>query len=91
MRIALGASPRKVWRLVLGQVSGFMVAGIAVGLPIAWTARSAVSRALGADSALSPTPIVLAFGVLILAGLVAAWLPARTATSIDPARALRGD
>jgi predicted permease len=91
MRVALGASPMKVRRLVLAQVSGFMAAGIAIGLPIAWTARSAVSRVLGSDNALSLMPVVIAFGVLMLAGLVAAWLPARAATSIDPARALRGD
>lgn len=90
MRIALGASPMRVWRLVLTQVSGFMAAGIAVGLPIAWTARSAVARALGSDNA-SLMPVVLAFAALILTGLLAAWLPARTATSIDPAHALRGD
>lgn len=91
MRVALGANPMKVRRLVLAQVSGFMAAGIAIGLPVAWTARSAVLRVLGGDSALSLMPVVIALGVLILAGLVSAWLPARAATSIDPARALHGD
>lgn len=91
MRMALGASPMQVRRLVLGQVSGFMAAGIAIGLPIAWTALGAVSRLMGDHASWSLAPVAAAFGVLVAAGLIAAWLPIRTATSIDPACALRGD
>lgn len=92
VRVALGATPARVQRFVLCQALGLVAAGMAVGIPIAWAARSAAARLLlhseGSDALM---PILLAVGVLIVAGTVASWLPTRRASSVDPIEALRGE
>lgn len=91
MRVALGATPARVQRFVFRQALGLIGAGVGVGVPIAWAARSAAARILGGDDADTLMPILLAVGVLIAAGAIASWLPARKASSVDPIEALRGE
>ena len=91
LRMALGARPRDVLRLVLGQGLALTAAGIGLGL----LAAAALSRALGTFlfnvSATDP----LAFGgiALLLAGVATAAcaIPARRAAAVDPLVALRED
>jgi putative ABC transport system permease protein len=89
VRMALGATPEQLRREVLTRALRVTVVGAAVGL----AAAVAVSRFLRALLfEVSPTdPVALAGACVLLmaVALAAAYLPARRATRIDPARALR--
>jgi ABC-type antimicrobial peptide transport system permease subunit len=89
--MALGADRRQVLRLVLGHALRIVVVGLGVGL----AGAAAVTRVLQTFLfGVTPTdPLVFtAVTLLLLAvGLMAAWLPARRATRIDPWAALRAE
>jgi ABC-type antimicrobial peptide transport system permease subunit len=91
IRMALGARPGDVLRLVVGQGARFALAGIVVGVLAALALSRLMSGLLFGIDAQDP----LTFGIvsLILAGaaLLAAWLPALRAARIDPVLALRQD
>src|SRR5262249_43458166 len=89
IRMALGAGRRRITWLVLRETLWLMLAGGAAGVPLAaWLSRYAKSLLFG----VTPTdPFVLAGSViaLIVVAAVAALVPARRATSVDPIVALR--
>ena len=89
IRIALGAASADVARLILGRGIGLTAIGVAIGLAAAWAAARFFSSQL---YEVSPHDAA-SFGIvpLILLGiaLLASWLPARRALSVDPASALR--
>lgn len=88
IRMSLGAVPADVRRLVLRQGAGLAAAGVVTGMAIALLVSSALRRVV----LVSPTdPLILfaASAVLVLAALVACYLPARRAMRIEPAEALR--
>ena len=91
VRLALGAQPAQVRRLVSRQAMTVAALGIAIGL----VSAVGVTRVLGALLyAVSPTdPASLAAAALLLAAVaaMASWIPARRAARLDPALALRGD
>jgi len=89
IRMALGAKPRDVLRMVLGQGLVLTVAGVAVGTVLALVAARLISGFLVNLSASDP---VIFGGVALFLGLVAvvaSYLPARHATKVDPATSLR--
>ena len=91
VRLALGASPGAVLREIIGQGMRVTAIGIAVGLVGAVVIASALNRVLVGVSATDPWTLA---GVALLLALVAAlacYIPARRATQIDPAIALRPD
>jgi putative ABC transport system permease protein len=89
VRMALGAESADVMRIVLRDVLWMVCAGLAVGAPLAfWGERIATSLIPGLPVA-SALPIVVAAAVMIVVGLVAAYLPARRAMRVDPMVALR--
>lgn len=89
VRMALGATRRDVLRLVLARALRIVVAGLIAGL----VGAAAVTRVLQTFLfGVTPTePIVFTSVTLLLlaVGLLAAWIPARRATRIDPWSALR--
>jgi predicted permease len=91
LRLALGARPRDVLRLVFGQ--GFALLG--VGLAVGAGGAVAIGRLLASNlyevSPGDPWIFALVAVALCASGLLACWLPARRATRIDPVAALRGD
>ena len=91
VRIALGAQPVDVVRLVASQASGVLTAGLIVGL----VAALAISRILSSMLYLVRAGDVAVFGgaaiVMIVIAVVATSLPARRATSVDPLTALRAE
>jgi ABC-type antimicrobial peptide transport system permease subunit len=91
IRLALGAQPNEVRRMVSRQGMAVATCGIAVGL----LGAIALTRFLAALLfEVSPTdPAVLAFAAVFLltVAAVASWLPARRAAAVDPALALRAE
>lgn len=91
IRVALGARPALVARLVVIQVGIAVLAGTGVGLWAATTLSSTISALLFEVAPTEPRVYLLvAAGVVVMAGL-AAWLPTRRALRIQPVMALRGD
>ncbi len=91
VRAALGASPAQLRRGVLGRALLVAGAGAVVGLPVALGAARLVSSQLFEVSPADPVSLLGAAAVLLLVAFVAAYIPARRATRVDPAEALRAD
>jgi ABC-type antimicrobial peptide transport system permease subunit len=91
LRIALGAAPKTVRRMVLKQVAWMAAIGVVIGVGLAMLFGQ-VGRALLFGLAPSD-PFVPAAAVLVLLAVVAAaaYWPARRAALVDPVTALRGD
>jgi ABC-type antimicrobial peptide transport system permease subunit len=89
IRMALGANPAQVVRMVLTESGLLLVAGVAAGLGIAVAVSRYAATLLFGLQPSDPLSFASAAGVLALVSLVAAWIPARRALSLDPARALR--
>ena len=91
LRMALGAGPRRIERLVLGESLRLAAVGVPLGLAgLAGAARLASSALLGV-TALDPLAYVLSAAAVVGLALMAAWLPARRATQVDPMEALRAE
>jgi predicted permease len=93
IRMALGAQRRDIRRLVLRQTLGVILAGVVIGMAVALgLARTLAAAIAGMLYGIQPTDIGLFVGAtvsLIAIALVAASLPARRATRVDPMVALR--
>ena len=89
IRLALGASRRKVFQLVLGQGVTLITIGMGLGLIGAIAAGRALSSVLYGVGALDVSALAIAIASLALVALLACWLPARRATLVDPIEALR--
>jgi putative ABC transport system permease protein len=91
IRMALGARPRDVLRMVLRR--GLILAGIGIALGVG--GALAGTRVLGSllFDVRATDPLVFAAVILLLAvvALVASWLAGRRATSVDPLIALRSE
>jgi predicted permease len=91
VRMALGASPRRVLRRVMAGGTALCATGVALGLLLA-AGVSRVLQSVVRDAGASVSVSVLAsVAVLVAVGLVATWLPARRVLRISPSAALRGD
>jgi predicted permease len=89
IRMALGAQPGMVLRLILREGSVMLLSGIALGLLLAAAAGKILSGILYQISALDPIAFTAAPMLLAAAALVATWLPARRAAALNPVEALR--
>jgi putative ABC transport system permease protein len=91
IRLALGARPTDVVRLVLRQsltmVAGGILAGTALAVPVSATLRSLLYGVSPGD----PLTMALVALVLVVSGLGASYLPARRGTRVDPVSALRAE
>jgi predicted permease len=89
IRMALGAAPGGVVRLVLLRVAVLVLAGVAIGSAVsAWASQFVASLLYGLPPR-DPLTLGAAAATLALVGVVAGWLPAYRASRIDPAEALR--
>jgi putative ABC transport system permease protein len=89
LRLALGAQPANVLRMVLNQAAALAVLGIAAGLAAAWGLTRLMTTMLfgiGPTDPFTFVAIPLLLGTVVLA---AGYLPARRAMALDPAVALR--
>jgi putative ABC transport system permease protein len=87
--MALGAESSRLVREVLGHGLRLMLVGVAAGLVLALAlTRSLVSMLYDVRPA-DPATFIAVCAVLISAGFVASWLPARRAAAVDPMLSLR--
>jgi putative ABC transport system permease protein len=89
IRLALGAEPRSVVRMVLGRVAALVGAGIVIGGAASLWAAHFVSTLLYGLAPRDPATFIGAALVLIVIGGLAGLVPAARASRIDPARVLR--
>jgi predicted permease len=89
IRMALGASPRAVMRMVLGHGRRLTLIGIAVGIAGALVVSRLMQQALFEVDPAEPLVYVALSATLLLVAECASWFPARRATRIDPVIALR--
>jgi predicted permease len=89
IRMALGASADGVVRLVLARVAWLVGSGVVLGACLsAWAATFVRTLLYGLD-ARDPSTFAAAAALLVLVAALAAWVPARRASRIDPMRVLR--
>ena len=89
IRMALGADPRAVIRMILRESGVLLLSGIGVGLVLAVVvSRSAASLLYGLEPWDVPS-FAIASGALGLVSIAAAWIPARRASHVAPTIALR--
>jgi putative ABC transport system permease protein len=91
VRMALGARPGAVTAMIVRRGMTHALAGALLGLAIALAATRWLSGLLYAVGASDPATLVATTALLLAVALVACWLPARRAASIDPVRAIRID
>ena len=91
LRLALGARPAEILRLVVRGVGVLIVAGLAVGVAASSWATQLVAPMLFQVDARDPASFWAAAGVLVATGVLAAWLPARRAARLDPTTLLRDE
>ena len=89
LRLAVGADPGDVLRMVLGQAALLAAAGVALGLVAAFALTRVMRGLLFGVSATDPATFAAVAGVLAMAALLASYLPARRAARLDPAAVLR--
>jgi predicted permease len=89
VRLALGATPRGVVRMVLGQALVLLGLGLAIGLGAAWQFGAGVKAFLFGTEPADPVVFAVTLAGLAAAGVVAAVGPARRASRVDPIVTLR--
>jgi putative ABC transport system permease protein len=89
IRMALGAKQSRVLRMVLREVAILIGLGLAIGLGAAMGATRTIASFLYGTKANDPWTLCLAAGVLTLVAGLAGFLPARSASRLDPMNALR--
>ncbi len=89
VRMALGARPADVLRLVLQTGMAMVLVGVAVGLAIATALTRSMNSLLYGIGWFDPLASLVTCALLVLVALVACWVPARRAARVDPLVALR--
>jgi putative ABC transport system permease protein len=89
MRVALGATPADIRSLVLREGAALAALGIILGLIGAFMLTRLLESMLFETSAHDPLTFVAVAALLTTVTLLASWLPARSATRIDPLEAIR--
>jgi predicted permease len=89
VRVALGAQPADVLRLILSEGLRLVIAGVILGVPAAFVLTKLLQGFVYDVSVRNPLVFGLASALMILLGLAACYLPARRATRVDPMTALR--
>jgi len=90
-RLALGATPREVFWLMMRRGQWLAVAGVVIGLAAAYAGGRAVSSMLFGVSASDPVVLISATVVVVLLTWIATAIPARHASRTDPVLVLRGE
>jgi len=89
IRMALGAPPAHVLRMVMREASWMSAVGVVAGVGGALVLGRVVASLLYGLKANDPATFLVAASLLIVVALGASWIPARRAAGVDPMRALR--
>src|SRR6266478_4569458 len=91
VRMALGAAPSRIFRLMVGKGLRLSTLGIAIGLITAFALTRVMTTMLVGVKPTDPTTFVSVALLFVLITFVASWLPARRAAVLDPTEALRNE
>ena len=89
IRMALGAKAGDVRWLIAKEVGAMVIAGVTVGVPLAYALGRLSESLLFGVKAGNPSAYLLGLGLIAAVALAACWIPARRATQVDPLVALR--
>jgi putative ABC transport system permease protein len=89
IRMALGAQPRNVFRMILGETMGVVCIGVAFGVAGGLAAAQMIRGMLWGVSSTDPLSFAFAACLMLLIAGIAAFLPAQRAAKVDPMLALR--
>jgi predicted permease len=90
LRLALGAQPRQLWRMVVAQAARTTTIGLAGGLALTWMAMPLLRGQLYGVQPTDPVTFAAIIGLFMAVSLVAALVPARRAAHAEPVQSLRG-
>jgi putative ABC transport system permease protein len=91
VRMALGAQASRVQRMVVGQGARVLLVGVVIGLAGAAVSTRALRSLLFGVGALDAVTFIGVAAGMVLVRLLAAYLPARRASRVDPMESLRGE
>ena len=89
VRLALGAQPRTVVRMILRESATVLAIGIVLGVLLAGVALRPAAGLLYELRPSDPMSFGIGSGLLAVVGLLAVWIPARRASAVAPVVALR--
>jgi putative ABC transport system permease protein len=91
VRMALGAAPSRIFRLMVGKGLYLSVIGIAIGLLAAFALTRVLASMLVEVKPTDPVTFVFVSVLFLLIAVIASWLPAHRAAGLDPTTALRNE
>jgi len=91
VRMSVGAQRGQILWLFLGEATMLLLVGVLAGMPLALLLARLLQAMLYEVTASDPVNVSATVGLLLLSGVLAAYLPGRRATRVNPVRALRCD
>jgi putative ABC transport system permease protein len=91
IRMAIGAERGDIGRLIIGRALTSVTLGLIAGLVVSFALTGLVRGLLYGVEPTDPLTLAAGAGILVVAALAAAYLPARRAATVDPMKALRHD
>jgi ABC-type antimicrobial peptide transport system permease subunit len=91
VRMALGAEARRVQRMVVAQGTRVVIVGVVIGVAVAVWGTRALGSLLFGVGALDVATFLAMAATMILIGMLASYIPARRASSVNPIESLRAD
>ena len=91
VRMALGATRNRILSMVMSRVAWMLGAGAVAGLVLTYAVRKLIGVVIYFDAQKEAGGFLLLASLLIVAGLVAALIPAARAASVEPMQALRNE
>ena len=89
IRMALGAQPNNVRWMVMRETLALVIGGVLIGVPTALAATRFISSLLYGLTPTDPLAVSLAITVIVVSAILAGFIPARTASRVDPVVALK--
>ena len=89
IRMALGAQPNRVRWMVMRETLLLVLVGVLLGVPAALAATRLISSLLYGLTPTDPITVSVAILVIVVSAILAGFLPARTASRVDPTVALK--
>jgi predicted permease len=91
VRISLGAEPKSIYRMVLGEAARLAAIGTAAGVVCSFAAATLMRRLLFGVRSWDLSMLAAVAALLVLSALLASYIPARRAASVNPVDALRSE